>query len=128
MGIMAFSADGSMLAVAHSTREVRLIDPATGFSLATLAAPNPQIVSCLAFSPDDSRLAVANEDHTVRLWDLRQIRRQLAELNLDWYSRPPTDDSKRTEETVPPRLRLTLIAPTEPERPTPRVRSLESQQ
>jgi serine/threonine protein kinase/WD40 repeat protein len=121
MGIMAFSADGSMLAVAHSTREVRLIDRATGFSLATLAAPNPQIVSCLAFSPDGSRLAVANEDHTVRLWDLRQIRRQLAELNLDWYSRPPTDDSKRTEETVPPRLRLTLIAATEPERPTPRL-------
>jgi WD40 repeat protein/serine/threonine protein kinase len=84
MGLMAFSADGSMLAVAHSTREVHLIDPATGSLLAALAAPNPQLISCLAFSQDGSRLAVANEDHTVQLWDLGQIRRQLAELGLDW--------------------------------------------
>jgi len=83
-GSLAFRADGKGLALADSLREVRLVDPATGQELATLAAPSPQAIVALAFSPDGSRLAAACRDRVVQLWDLRLIRQQLAELHLDW--------------------------------------------
>jgi WD40 repeat protein len=83
-GFMAFSPDGRVLAVAHSISLVRLLDSRTGRELATLESPDPQMVSWLAFSPDGSRLAVACEQRRVQLWNLRPLRRRLAEMGLDW--------------------------------------------
>jgi WD40 repeat protein len=83
-GPLAFSHDGSVLAIATSPREVQLIDPGTGGVLATLTAPDPQLISWLSFSPDGGRLAVASEGRVIQVWDLRLIRRQLARMHLDW--------------------------------------------
>jgi WD40 repeat protein len=82
-GPLAFSRDGRMLAIARSAWTVQLIDPATGLEIATLTAPDPQHINSLCFSPDGQHLAVATNNHAVQLWDLRLIRRQLVELNLD---------------------------------------------
>src|SRR5262249_38675873 len=56
-GLLTFSADGRVLAVAHSSREVRLLDAATATPIASLAAPDPHLISSLAFSPDGRWLA-----------------------------------------------------------------------
>jgi WD40 repeat protein len=85
-GPLAFSRDGRMLAIARSAWTVQLlelIEPATAREIATLAAPDPQIINSLCFSPDAGQLAVATNNHTIQLWDLRLIQRQLEELNFD---------------------------------------------
>jgi WD40 repeat protein len=81
---LAFSTDGKILALAHSYREVRLIETASGRELATLAAPVPRPIRWLCFRPDGEQLAVACEKGVLQLWDLRRIRERLAEMGLDW--------------------------------------------
>jgi len=86
-GPLAFSRDSRMLAIARSAWTVQLlelIEPAKAREIATLSAPDPQIINSLCFSPDAGQLAVATNNHTIQLWDLRLIRRQLEEMNLDW--------------------------------------------
>jgi WD40 repeat protein len=83
-GPLAFTPDGKILAIAHSLREVRLIETATGRELATLSAPEPHPISWLCFRPDGEQLAVACGDRVLQLWDLRRIRERLAEMGLDW--------------------------------------------
>jgi WD40 repeat protein len=83
-GVMAFSRDGTILALAWSRHLLRLVDPASGQELATLTAPDPQPISHIGFSPDDGQLAVTTENQLIHLWDLRQLRRGLRALGLDW--------------------------------------------
>jgi WD40 repeat protein/tRNA A-37 threonylcarbamoyl transferase component Bud32 len=83
-GPLAFSTDGKILAIAHSYREVRLIETASGRELATLAAPEPHPVRWLCFRPDGEQLAVACEKGVLQLWHLRRLRQRLTELGLDW--------------------------------------------
>jgi WD40 repeat protein len=83
-GPLAFSNDGKLLAIALSLKSVRIVEPTDGRELVTLTPPNPQMVARLCFSPDADRLAVAYQTHAVHLWDLGLIRKQLAEMNLDW--------------------------------------------
>ncbi len=87
-GPMAFSADSRTLAIAHSTKLVRVIDAASGGTLADLTPPDPRPINWMCFTPDEGRLAVATANHLIHVWDLRRIRGQLAEMGLDWESRP----------------------------------------
>jgi eukaryotic-like serine/threonine-protein kinase len=87
-GPVAFSADGRTLAIALSTKLVRLIDPANGRTLADLMAPDPRPITCMCFSPDQGRLVVGSANHLMHVWDLQRIRGQLADMGLDWESRP----------------------------------------
>jgi WD40 repeat protein/tetratricopeptide (TPR) repeat protein len=97
-GIMAFSPDSKLLAIRNSHWDVQLIDPRTGRQLATLPNPESPTVDYLAFSPDGSRLAIVTHSqklirgtsrHTeLHVLDLRALRRQLAEMGLDWNLPP----------------------------------------
>ena len=80
----AFSPDGATLAVETGRGIVRLVDPQTGQLIAQLEDPN-QDRSDAYFTPDGGRLvAVSLEGRCVHVWDLRRIRRGLAEMRLDW--------------------------------------------
>jgi WD40 repeat protein len=81
---LAFAPDGNLLAITPDLKRVRLVDPRTREEVATLTPPDQQVISWLCFSPDGSQLAAATEGHLIHLWDLRTIRRQLAEMKLDW--------------------------------------------
>jgi tetratricopeptide (TPR) repeat protein len=98
-----------MLAIAHSSQNVRLVDPDSGKEIATLSAPDPQVILDLCFSHDGSLLAAATAHHLIQLWDLRKIRRQLATMDLDWdlppYP-PPTWNDKGTEP-----IQITVASP-----------------
>jgi WD40 repeat protein len=63
---------------------VRLLDTATGGEVATFGMPEPQVISCLAFGPDGNKLIVGGQTLAIYIWDLRLIRQQLAQMNLDW--------------------------------------------
>jgi eukaryotic-like serine/threonine-protein kinase len=87
-GPLAFSRDGRMLAIAPSQHEVLLFDFINRRELTTLTAPDAHPLSRLCFNHDGAELAVSSGDHVVQLWDLRSIRRQLANLGLDWNLAP----------------------------------------
>src|SRR5262249_22121242 len=83
-GPIAFSRDGKLLGLAPDLRQILLVNAQTGEELATLTAPDTLHHPCLAFSADGGYLAAGTSDHLVHLWDLHALRRQLAEMNLDW--------------------------------------------
>jgi len=88
-GLIAFAHDGRSMAITSSQRIVRLVETGTGRALADLAAPDPQVIQGLGFSPDDGLLAVATDGRAVQVWDLRELRRQLVRMQLDWDLPPP---------------------------------------
>src|SRR5262249_3440219 len=107
-GVMSFSGDSRMLAVAHSLDEVQLLDPETGSELATLYSPSPGKPNSLSFSQDGGWLA-AGYDHTTQVWSLRRIREELAALGLDWQS-PPRPPPPRQGDGLRARVDLGALA------------------
>jgi WD40 repeat protein len=87
-GAMAFARTTGAFAIDDGGR-VRLVDPDSGREIATLDAGTGSSgrFYCLAFSDDGTRLA-AGRDHMIHLWDLRQVRTELAALGLDWNAPP----------------------------------------
>jgi len=91
---LAFSPDGTVLAVARSSSEVELVDATKGWEeIVTLNSPDPEIPNWLEFSADGSQLAVVTQGHLIYIWDLRAIRDQLAGMDLDWEL-PPYPSSR----------------------------------
>jgi WD40 repeat protein len=69
LGGLAFSPDGTMLAMPGTVGKVTLWDPATGKQLFMLREHNTMAVD-VAFSRDGRLLATSNVDGTARVWDL----------------------------------------------------------
>ena len=83
------SADGRMAVIMEASKVLKLVEIETGRTLARLESPGLNATGMATFSPDGSRLVVtASEAKCVHIWDLRAIRRQLAEMGLDW-DQPP---------------------------------------
>ncbi len=83
-GLMAFSPDGRVLAVTHTLRQVRLLDPETGATLANLNAPASEHLTALAFSGNGSVLAAATDHSEVQVWNIGDLRQRLQAMRLDW--------------------------------------------
>ncbi|HUC85999.1 MAG TPA: protein kinase [Candidatus Acidoferrales bacterium] len=96
----AFSPDGRMMARTLQGHKIQLQDTQTMRPLAVLEAPGSVRIGAFQFSPDGQRLAVMQIDQQVQLWDLRLLRSELAQMNLDWEGQPvaPAAD----EEPRPP--------------------------
>jgi serine/threonine protein kinase/WD40 repeat protein len=83
--VFGFSPDSTLLAVETGLGILRLVDPNSGREYARLADPNPDRSKALSFSRDGTQLICSNNDsQSIHVWDLRLIRKQLAELGLDW--------------------------------------------
>jgi WD40 repeat protein len=83
-GPMAFSRDSRTVALAHSPWSIKLWDLDGQRELATLAAPVPELLSCLYFSADVGVLVCGTQVGTIHVWDLRRLRARLREMGLDW--------------------------------------------
>jgi WD40 repeat protein len=82
---LAFSPDSKILAVETGKGVVRLIDPKSGHALAQFEDPNQDRSGHISFSPRGDRLITTSSDsNSTHVWDLAAIRRQLAEMELDW--------------------------------------------
>jgi WD40 repeat protein len=86
------SPDGTMVAVAYSMSEVRLLHLETLEEIATLTAPEPGIILTLVFGPNSRQLFVT-VGKTVHAWDLHALRQQLRGIGLDWEMRGPTESA-----------------------------------
>jgi WD40 repeat protein len=100
-GAGTFSPDGTILAVPTGAL-IRLVEVETGRTLATLEDPNLELAVHPAFTTDGTHLLAHTNGKVrgVRVWDLRLIRRQLAELGLDWDA-PPYPPAAETGHTLP---------------------------
>jgi len=80
-----FSPDGKLIAVETGDGVARLLDPASGREFARLENSYQDVAYRFCFSPDGGILAMLAADrYPIHVWDLRKIRRQLKELDLDW--------------------------------------------
>jgi serine/threonine protein kinase/WD40 repeat protein len=107
-GGFAFSADGRVLALEGDFGAVRLVNPNTGKEYARLESPVQSRLYPQCFTPDGARLITwASEMRALQIWDLRTIRRQLAELGLDW-DLPPYAPVKDGAVAPPLRVQVDL--------------------
>ena len=77
---MTFSPDGKAFWVKQDARNGGLFDAHTLEAL----LPLPKGTLPLALSPDGHFLAVSVESQQLQVWDLIEVRKQLASLGLDW--------------------------------------------
>jgi serine/threonine protein kinase/WD40 repeat protein/Flp pilus assembly protein TadD len=103
-GLVAFTRDAQMVAVAYSSRSIRLFDTAQWRELAAVSAPDSEELYWLCFSPDGGQLAASTVAGTIQLWDLRRIRAQLQDMGLDWD--PPAQPSQSTDDGRPVRVQV----------------------
>jgi WD40 repeat protein len=83
-----FSPDGAILAAESKQGFTRLLAAASGRELARLEGPT-RTWGFVAFTPDGSKLLICNDfERNIHVWDLRAVRQQLAEMDLDWDSPP----------------------------------------
>jgi tetratricopeptide (TPR) repeat protein len=88
-GPVAFSPDGSVMALELSSAVISLVDVATGRTLARLEDPHRDRPRWMDFTPDGMRLVVVSSyARAIHVWELGLIRQQLAAMGLDWDPSP----------------------------------------
>ena len=99
---LSFAPDGRSLVVQDPDRALRIVETATGRTLARLEAPQPFAAGYAAFSPDGTFLAMStNDGPAVLTWDLRAIRRRLKGMGLDWGPVPNSASDSASMATSP---------------------------
>jgi WD40 repeat protein len=79
-----FSPDSRLVALG-GFGVVRLVETDTSREVARLTPPEATWYAAYAFTPDGTRLIAQGTDQkTLHVWDLRAIRRQLKQMDLDW--------------------------------------------
>ena len=107
----AFSPDGKIFATENGKGIVRLVDPETGREFARLEDPHQDRAGSLCFSHDGAELVATETDSsTIHVWDLRAIRQELREMELDW-DLPPYPPADRTSGVQP--LTSVVVEPSD---------------
>ncbi|SPE54739.1 putative Mitogen-activated protein kinase kinase [Verrucomicrobia bacterium] len=81
---IAFSPDGRLVALVHDTYDIELLQVPTCERIGTLREPTLATISALTFSPDGTQLAAIGWLGQLDLWDLRQLRKELRKMDLEW--------------------------------------------
>jgi serine/threonine protein kinase/WD40 repeat protein len=96
---ISFSPDSRALAIGQPNGELRLVDPQSGSDWVRITHPGFLSAPVIAFAPDMRSMVTSPTDvHSpARIWDLKEIRRELSELGLDWPAdvlRPATSSAE----------------------------------
>ncbi len=82
--------------------------PQTGREVARISSPEETRLQPLCFSPDGGLLVTyGRETEMVHIFNLRAIRRQLAELGLDW-DQPPLAPASPSNDATPWKIEVDL--------------------
>jgi serine/threonine protein kinase/WD40 repeat protein len=99
---LAFAPDSRTVIYGDNTATLILVEVETGRELARFEDPEQMRPAQLEFTPDGSQLVTTLIDRPyLRVWDLRAIRRRLADLRLDWDP-PATYDTPETPRSFAP--------------------------
>jgi WD40 repeat protein len=97
----AFTLDDKLLAVQDQPGAIRIVRPDTGQEVARLTIPGSVRPQPLCFTPDGSQLALlGGEARDLHLFDLRTIRKELQELDLDWDAPPLPPATERPAKPI----------------------------
>jgi serine/threonine protein kinase/WD40 repeat protein len=101
-GYVAFSPDGTLMAMEMAPAVIHLKEVATGRTIAKLEDPHGDRAGWMGFTPDGTQLVVAAPyAKAIHVWDLRAIRVRLKAMGLDWK----WDEFKPAPEAAPGRSR-----------------------
>jgi hypothetical protein len=101
-GMVAFSRDDRVVAVGNETGVIRLVEAATGREYVRLDAPVQTRFKPVAFTADGSQLlALGLDSQALHVLDLRRIRRELANLGLDWDAPMLPDPPEKAPPAIP---------------------------
>jgi WD40 repeat protein len=90
----ALSPDDRLAVACDPAGRLCLLSVESGRTLARLEDPSQGRTNFLSFSPDGGKIvAASNDNQAIQVWDLRLIRKQLAEMGLDWDG-PPLPEAK----------------------------------
>ncbi len=80
---IAFSPDSALFAGHYSRKAIQLVSTTSGERQAILETTEPGLIGCLRFNSSGDQLgSVVN--NKVQIWDLDDLRQQLAKSGLDW--------------------------------------------
>jgi signal transduction histidine kinase len=94
----AYTRDGRYLAIMKQRQEIALLDAHSCKPIATLTSPEPQTITWLTFNRAGTMLAVTTAADQVQIWDLKQLRQDLATVGLNW------DDENKNDVIESPKL------------------------
>ena len=85
-GAVTFSPDGSVVARRNGIDTIALTDTETMMDVAEFRPPGGNVTGLqnLTISPDGEHLAATTQHREIFVWDLPELRRELAQLGLDW--------------------------------------------
>jgi WD40 repeat protein/tRNA A-37 threonylcarbamoyl transferase component Bud32 len=107
--VQVFSPKGEVFAGQSNAEVVDLVETATGKTLVQFGLPEQSRLGYGTFSPDGTQLVQQSIDYCyLYAWDLRALRRHLADLGLDWKA-PPFPPAPAVESRLPPVL--TILPP-----------------
>ena len=105
--VVGVAPDASVIAVRHDKNVFHLLTPESGTRLATIESPNGDHITGLFFSPDSTRLCMQGaRSHELFVWDLRDVRKELSALKLDWDRPPYPPENKLTPLPAPLSFRI----------------------
>jgi Tfp pilus assembly protein PilF len=94
IGATEFTPDGEYVtSVRDNPLRINVFKASSGEPLATLLEPYASVSWFQRWSPGRNMLAIRGDHYRVRLWNVAAIRRQLAEMGLDW-DEPPLPEPK----------------------------------
>ena len=83
-GHVAFTADGTLMAMELTPGIIELKAVATAQTVARLENPRGDISTWMAFTPDSQLVVAAQYANLISRWDLPACRVRLKAMNLDW--------------------------------------------
>lgn len=81
-GKMAFSEDGSWLALALDPYRIQILSGRSGDPVATLQVASPRLWTELRLTPGERRLFASSSDHSIHVWEISLLLTELDRIGL----------------------------------------------
>jgi WD40 repeat protein/Tfp pilus assembly protein PilF len=109
-GTVRIASDNRTAVSGTFTHAFSLLDVDSSQVLARFEHPSRHNTGIPIFTPDGTRLITTDNGSGPHVWDLRSLRRQLAERGLDWHAKPYPEPSAEKGKNIVTPMRITVDA------------------